>query len=278
VPLTPSAFDYLDYRRFLDDWFSARKAANPRFSHRLFARLAGHSSPSLLLQVIQGKRNLSEETLDGFLAALKLDPEEGLFFRLLVRLDQAANSDDKNAAWQEVSASRRFREARSLEGEAFEYISHWYCVAVRELAQRADFVPDPVWIAEQLRPSIAPGEAERALGMLRRLGLLREVEGRLGPADASVVTPHEVAGLAARNYHAGMLRLAAESIERFGPRERHLSAVTVCIPASLVPRLKAEIDAFQERVLDLCDSAEGPRDQVHQVQMALFPLSGVRAP
>ena len=36
----PDLYAYLDYRKYLEDWFDARKAANPRFSHRMFARRA----------------------------------------------------------------------------------------------------------------------------------------------------------------------------------------------------------------------------------------------
>ena len=48
----PSPYDYLDYRAFLGAWFEHKKQANPRFSHRMFARMAGQKSPSLLHHVL----------------------------------------------------------------------------------------------------------------------------------------------------------------------------------------------------------------------------------
>ena len=87
---TPDIYAYLDYRAFLSTWFDARKAQNPRFSHRLFARLAGQKSPSLLLQVIQRKRNLSEVTAPEFARAMKLDPDETSFFFALVAPEHSA--------------------------------------------------------------------------------------------------------------------------------------------------------------------------------------------
>jgi uncharacterized protein (TIGR02147 family) len=70
-----------------------------------------------------------------------------------------------------------------------------------------------------------------------------------------------------------MLTLARDSIARLLGTERHLSAITVCIPKSLVPRLKEELDAFQERLLDLCDAEVDRAKQVHQLHLRLFPLS-----
>src|SRR5688572_1066392 len=108
----PDLFAYLDYRAWLRDWFAAQKAADARFSHRLFTRRAGVRSPSLLAEVVAGKRNLTAATLEGFVRALRLDHEEALFFAALVQLDQAETEDEKNAAWEQASASRRFRTAR----------------------------------------------------------------------------------------------------------------------------------------------------------------------
>ena len=272
----PEIYAYLDFRRYLDDWFSARKAANPRYSHRLFARKAGHKNPSLLLLVIQGKRNLSGPNVEGFGKALGLSSDEHRFFDRLVRLGQAKTQQEQNEAWGEISASRRFREARGIEGLGFEVISRWYYSATHELARRDDFEADPAWIARTLRPKVSVSQARKALEALTELGLLAPDEsGKLEPKDASLATPHEVAGLAARNYHDGMLDLARRSITEVARAERHLCGVTVCIPQSLVPALKREFDAFQERLMDLCDGAADAPEQVYQAELALFPLSTV---
>ncbi|MCP4873015.1 MAG: TIGR02147 family protein [Proteobacteria bacterium] len=264
----------MDFRKYLDDWFTARKAANRRYSHRLFARKAGHKNPSLLLLVVQGKRNLTGPNVVGFSRALGLTGAEARFFERLVQLGQAKTSEEQNAAWAEISASRRFREVRELEGLGFEAISRWYHSAIHELARRDDFVPDPAWIARTLQPKVTVAQARKALELLMSVGMLEEDDnGRPQPRDVSLVTPHEVAGLAARNYHDGMLDLARRSIADVPREQRHLLGVTVCIPASLIPRLKRELDEFQERLLDLCDSAEDAPEQVYQAHLALFPLS-----
>ncbi|MCO4768697.1 MAG: TIGR02147 family protein [Deltaproteobacteria bacterium] len=274
MPGASTIYGYLDFRRFLADWFEAKKASNPRYSHRLFARKAGHKNPSLLLLVAQGKRNLSPANVQGFVRAMGLSAEESRFFGHLVDLGQASTADEQNEAWQHISASRRFREARSLEGKGFEVISRWYHSALHELARRDDFEADPAWIARSLRPRITRTQAKSALDLLFSLGMLAQTDtGATHPVDVSLATPHEVAGLAARNYHDGMLDLARGSITGSTREERHLCAVTACIPRALVPVLKREFDAFQERILDLCDGADGDREQVYQAHFALFPLS-----
>jgi uncharacterized protein (TIGR02147 family) len=273
-PERPNLFATLDHRAWLRDWFSWKRAVNRRFSHRVFARMAGQKSPSLLLLVIRGERSLTPRTTAAFIRALDLEPEEEAFFRLLVQLDAADKVEERNAIFLRIAASQRFKASRAIEGEGFRYLSHWYLPAIRELAACPGFQADPVWIARTLRPRIRPAEARAALDTLFALGMLvKSDDGEVTLADADLVTPHEVAGLAVHNYHRGMLARATDAIEAFRPHERHLGAVTVAVPNEKIPTLKAEIAAFQERVLALCDGIEAPSDRVMQLNLQLFPLS-----
>ena len=273
-PPSPEVFGYLDHRLFLSDWFVWKKSRNAKFSHRVFARRAGQKNPSLLSQVIAGRRNLTPRTTSAFCRAMALSEEDAKFFHMLVQLDRARTDSDRNRAWERISASRRFQQARRIEGASFRYLSRWYFPAIRELATRSDFQADPSWIAATLRPRITPVQAEDALSSLQEMGLLQaDAAGRLRPAQATIATPHEIVDLAVHNYHAGMIKLASEAIARFPAEDRHLGAVTVSIPRAMLGELKAEIAAFQERLLDLCDRSEAPSEQVFQINLQCFPLS-----
>ncbi len=277
-PDLPDVFAHLDYRAYLKAWFDARKKANPRFSHRMFARMAGHRSPSLLIQVIKGERNLGDETVERFSKAIGLDREQRDFFDALVEFDQAKTDAQRSAAWSRISAQRRFRDAQDLKGDGFRYLSHWYYPAIRELAQRPDFLPDPDWIASTLTPNISVAQAREALDELLELGLLVRSEGDMVVQGVdSVVTKREVANLAACNYHREMSKRAHDAVAEVDQDERYLLSVTVAIPAVLLPALKDALTEVQRRVLDMCDSSAEDADQVYQVNLQLFPLSNRRS-
>ncbi len=269
----PDVFAYLSYRTYLRDWFAAQKAADSRYSHRLFARRAGVRSPSLLGEVIAGRRNLTVATLEGFTEAMRLPHAQAVFFADLVRFEQAETVDDKRKAWDRIAASRRFRSARPIDAGMVRYLSHWYYPALRELAWREDFEADPAWVAARLLPKITLAQARDALAILQELDMLVERDGRLRPQDVSLVTPHQVADMAAHSYHLQMIARARDAVTTIEPEDRHLCAVTVAIPRSLVPRLKAELDAFQERLLHLCDEHVAEAEQVVQLILQLIPLS-----
>ncbi len=271
--MIPDIHGFLDYRTFLKAWFDAKKAENPRYSHRAFVRRTGQKSPSLLSDMIAGRRNLTDELIGPFAKALGLDAAARRFLVLLVQLDRADTSEERNTVFRQIAATRRWRDARELEGEAFRYASTWYFPAVRELARRPDFRPDPAWIAGTLMPPITEAQARDAIDTLLELGLLIEDGGSVRQSDSSVVSPREVAGLAVHNYHRGMLALAAQGVERFKAGERHFVGVTVCVPSALIGELKVRLGEVAAELLERCDGAEGDPERVYQIGLHLFPLS-----
>ena len=275
----PDLFGCLDHRAWLEQWFDWKKQENPRYSYRLFSRLVGQKSPSYLRDVISGRKNLLPSHLPAVSAALELDEEEARFLELLVAFDQARDPTLRDEAWDRIAATRRFQQARRLEGEGYKYVARWFTPAIRELVRRADFQDDPAWIARALQPAITEGQAADALDVLLRIGLLeRDPAGRLVQADGDVVTPREVIGRAVHRYHRDVLRLASESIDRFEPEERHLVGVTVSVPSKLVPEMKRELGEFAARLNDLAESSGGAADRVVHIELCLFPLDRQEMP
>ncbi|MCB9694349.1 MAG: TIGR02147 family protein [Alphaproteobacteria bacterium] len=234
------------------------------------------SSPSLLHLVIRGERNITENTLPGFCRAIGLRAEARSHFALLVELDRAETHQERDAVFERIRHAGHFRAANALEAAAFDYLADWTLPAVRELAGAPGFRHAPSWVARHLRPQVTPTVARDTLEKLVQLGMLVPTDdGGATQQDVSIVTPHEVAGLAVFRYHHGMLARASEALETVDAADRHYGAVTVRVPTALIPSLKAEVAAFQERVLALCDSApaDGGPQRVVQLNLQLFPLS-----
>ncbi len=269
----PNIFEFLDYRAYLQAYYKAAKENVSAFSYRYFARRAGLSSPSFLRLVILGERNIGA-TVDNFAQGLGLDEEEARYFELMVEFDQADTDSEANEAYEKLAARRRFRTARRINEGMFEYLSHWYYPAIREMAAREDFREDPAWIAAELLPAIDPESAAQALDVLLELGLLTrdEKEGRLVRGESSVTTEHEVRSLAIANYHRQMLERAGESIRKVPREYRDLGAMTVCVSLDTVGELKTRVHAFRELLFEFCERDEEAQ-VVYQFNTQLFPLS-----
>jgi uncharacterized protein (TIGR02147 family) len=253
--------------------YAFRKAGQRSFSYRYFSRTAGFASPNFLKLVIQGKRGLTARSAGAFARALKLGRAEAEFFHALVDLNQATSSEEKLAHAERLVSLRPFRRHQPLAQAQFRYYTHWYFVAVRELMARRDFRPDPDWIARQLEPKISPSEARQALEELERLGMVRRDDsGALTQSTAVVSTGDLVASATVAGWHREMLRLAAESIDRFPATSRELSSATVTLSRESALRAKAMIQQVREQILKLAENDAAP-ERVYQVGLQLFPLS-----
>jgi len=269
----PNIYEYVSYRDYLRDYYEAGKERSSAFSYRYLARKAGFSSPNFYKLVMDGDRNIGPESVEQFADALELDDEERQFFADLVEFEQAEDVEARNEAFERIAARRRFQRARRIDRSMFEYLSHWYHPAIRELAARPDFRDDPEWIAERLTPNVEPEVVRESLELLFDMELLvREADGSISRGDPSWTTGHEVGSLAVGNFHRQMLERAADSIEAFDSELRDVSALTVCIDPEIVGEFKERLHEFRETLLHLAEESEAA-EVVYQINMQLFPLS-----
>jgi uncharacterized protein (TIGR02147 family) len=269
----PNIFEYMSYRAYLRDYYNRAKEHITRFSFRRFSELAGFRSSNFIKLVMDGDRNLGEESINPLCSAMGLDRAQTRFFHNLVAFEQAGDPEERNAAYRKLSSSKHFIAARQIEHGMFEYLSHWYNPAIRELAGRDDFQASPVWIAPRLLPPISEEQAEQALTLLFDLGMLvRAEDGRVHRGEPSMTTGHEIRSLAIGNYHRQMMTRAAESIQNIPRERRDISALTITVNASQVTELKERIHAFRETLLEYGDAAASG-EVVYQLNIQLFPLT-----
>ena len=78
----PLVFSYVDYRRYLADYYAHAKKCHYGFSFRVFSKRAEISSSNYLRLVIDGKRNLTSEPFERCIAHYGKHGRQG---RLLLR-------------------------------------------------------------------------------------------------------------------------------------------------------------------------------------------------
>jgi uncharacterized protein (TIGR02147 family) len=107
-----------------------------------------------------------------FVSALGLDEDDARCFAALVDREHGATLSARRRANAALAAARAFHAARRLDDLTCRLFGEWYLQAIAELARCEGFRPDPEWIADVLRPRIAPADAESAIDTLCELGLL----------------------------------------------------------------------------------------------------------
>lgn len=272
-PDRPDVFAYLDYRAFLRDHYSWGKTYR-NLSHRGLSRRAGIKSPSFLKRVMDGTRNLSDETAPRVGSACGLDSDALQYFSDLVRFNQAKKADVRRAAFEKIRGFERYQRVQNLGAARDDYHAHWYLPVIRELASSPYFNDDPAWIAKTVRPRIKVSQAKAALRTLEKLNLLsRDEDGRLVQTDAIVDTGPETASVHIGAFHHEMIKRAAASIDELPSEQRNISSITYCVDKGGLDRLISRIQAFQRELLVDDLITEGTPRQVVQVNFQVFPLS-----
>ncbi len=266
-------FEYMNFRDFLRDFYEHKRQEHSFYSYRLFSQKAGFSSPNFLKLVIDGKRNLSKESVFKCMRALNLTKPETDYFENLVFFNQSQTLDEKNAYLAKLLKHRKKSEPGRIEESEFEYYSAWYHPVIRELATAKDFRDDFRALGKMIIPAISGDEVQKSVQLLLKLGyIVRSEQGGYEKTSLSLSTGPQVRSVAVANYHKEMLRLASESIERIPAGRRDISSLTLSVSDETYAMLKEKIVAFRRELLSIAE-AQPRADIVAQVNIQLFPLS-----
>ena len=267
-----SVFRYLDYRRFLADYYARQKRTEYGFSYRVLSRRAGCKSTNYPCLVVKGKRNLTEDMALRFAEACGLRKNEVAYFCDLVQYNQARGGPAKERCYARLLKFAQFRKVHRLSTAQAHYFSEWYIPAIRELAARADFEAEPEWIAAQLLPPISVPQARKALKVLFELGfLVLGEQGRVQRAH-DLVSSGGPLGHQLVAYHRAMLDRASAAIDLVPREEREISSVTLCVSQSKLLELKQQIRDFRQHLLQTAER-DDDFERVVQVSFQLFPIS-----
>lgn len=268
-----SLYQYSDYRRYLSDFYEARKAEKKSFSYRTFAARAGLGSPSHFQMIVKGERNLSLKTIPKFAKALNLNPKEAKYFEFLVQFNQATDSDLKSKYYSELLKLKPENSLKKLELEKYSYLSKWYVVALYSLIEVKEFNPDPKWVTEHLVSPVSASQIQEGYKILLELGLIK-TDAKRGYVQAmgTVNTDDDTHQTAVYNYHKQMILLALHALKTQRPSRREMNGMTISVPKEKISLLKEKIRKFRAEILELADSFKD-QDEVYQLNVQLFALS-----
>ncbi len=153
-----NVYSYLDYRHYLNDYFSFKKEENPHYSLRMMGRLI-EMDPSYLAKLLGSKRHLSAKSFPKLFSYLKLDKGETTYFENLVYFNKARSEEEKRSFFEILLALRK-PHTTSLASYQYAFYKKWYYTALRNLLEFYPFYKDGdcELLGLQLSPSISAEE------------------------------------------------------------------------------------------------------------------------
>ena len=268
-----SIFEYKDFREFLQDFYTQKKEFDRKFSHRYFSQKMGVKSPGYFSDIIKGRVNLTLNKIKLCANLLELSLDESIFFEDLVQFNQAQTSEEKELFGKKVLNHKQLQIQR-LDADYFEYMSHWYNVAIRELLFYFPLKDNFRDLATQLSPAISEQEAKDSIALQEKLGLIEKIDGQYRQCSETLSTGNEIrqSNTMIDQCKLSMIDLAKNALENTPTTKRDISALTLSLSESGFQKIKSIIQRTRKEIL-----AEAQKDEdenkVYQINLQLFPLT-----
>ncbi|MFH1357018.1 MAG: TIGR02147 family protein [bacterium] len=242
-------FSYDNFRDFIAAYYESKKQEMPdKFSHRYFSRLAGFKAPNFIYLVIQGKRNLTDESIQKIANVMNLNNRPLEYFRALVHFNQAKTEADRLSCFEALKEFKEYIKARLLKQDQTAYLLKWYYPVVREMIKWPDFTPQPNWVAARIRPRILLDQAKEALEVLLALGLARVTKNGKWEQDyPKISTKDQGLGREIVSYHKQNIGLSQRCLEQ-PASDRNVSSVTMSISPALFEVIRRRLECFNKEI------------------------------
>ena len=268
----PDVLQYTNYRVYLRDYYEFKKKTVPAFSLRFFAEKAGLSSHAHLKLTIDGKRNITKNTVVKLIHGLGLDGQRAVYFESLVFFNQAQTDADKQVYYAQLLKASPRSKLHKMDKAQFRIFREWHHSAILEMVALKDFRPIPDWISKRLGGLITPAQVTESLKLLVEVGLLVKTANGYRQRDPLITTDDEVQDLMVKMYHLQMLKLSADMLSTLPGAQRDVSALTFSIKREDFPNLKKHLQLMRKELLDFSAKA-GEAEEVVQVNIQLYPLT-----
>ena len=105
---------------------------------------------------------------------------------------------------------------------------------------------------------------------LQRVGILREVKGRLEKTKANIATTHDIPSKAIRAFNEQILEKAKSALHEQSVEERDFTTMTMAVARKRLPEAKRIIREFRRKMSRTLET--GTRDDVYMLSVQFFSL------
>lgn len=274
----PNIFKYIDYRQFLKDYYSHKKAGSREYSYQILTNKIGLCAPSHLLYIINGKRNISSKTLGSFAKALGLSDREQKYFDTLVSFNQAKNTHSRKSYYEQLLPLYKKEHGRKLKVNQYRFLSSWYGPVILEMIRLKNFEESPHWIARQLKNQITPLQAKEMLSLLIELELVKRDEfDKLQVVDAHITTPETVRDVAALEFQDQMIEQSQKALHESKEETwKKINGLTAALSPEQLKRIEEHLREFRNKLLVELEKSDENADAVYQLNINFFSVTKIQ--
>ena len=270
-----SVFNYLDYRKYLTDFYNFKKANNKRFSYQLLCEKVGIKSKGHFTLILQGKANVSIPLALKIGEYLKFNKKELEYFQYLILYNQAKSHNEKKKYFDKMIS---FKESivYILNSSQYEFFSKWYHSIIRSIIEIFPCNDESCSeISKMISPQLSAEEVKKSLELLEKLTLVSKnpETGFYFPTEKSIDIGNEVREIGIDTIAVQTLKLAQNAIDSFAYHERFFSGSTIGVSLHAYQQIVNEIKEFRARIHTIVENDHADPDRVYHFGVQIFPVS-----
>ncbi len=281
--MAPLISDYLDYRRFLEDFYLYRKNKTRRdlrpYNYQMFSAAADIKSPNYLKMIIEGRRNLSDDMIVKFAKALGLSKEHTEEFSHLVRFSQTSEPAERNMHLKKISEMRVAQKLRSgeIDQKTWNKIPGWAAWIIYAMVDMQGVSFDIPSLKKLLRGKASEYEIETALNSLLSSGELVKdpTTGEIKKARHLIDDADEIPVALVRKLQTQLMYLGLESLYQDQPTEREFGTLTMSLTKEEFEEIKFKLRQMRKSINkdNSIARSKSKGEKVYQLNIQLFPVT-----
>jgi uncharacterized protein (TIGR02147 family) len=270
----PVIFEHIDFKKYLEEYYSRRKSVDPAFSHSYICHRLGQAhSKSYFNNILKGRAVITATFIDRFIDLLDLKPDEAKYFRALVNYNQTTSPNEKEFFFDQlVSLNRTPRKV--VDRNAYEYYKEWYHTAIRALLDIIDFKNDYKSLASSLFPTLSLKQARDSIALLKRTGMISQNSGGFWkPTDKVIVSGDFIKDALAKQFQMKCLEHGKTVLASDGDQGQRTITLTLSLSKEAHTRITQRMEQFKSEIRSIVHKDEKPATRVFHLNVNLFPMS-----
>jgi uncharacterized protein (TIGR02147 family) len=267
-------FEHQNYREYLRSYYNEQKAVKKSFSYRSFSKKADINTSSFLFHVIQGKKNLTKNTIVKISGAIGHNREESEYFENLVFFNQADTISEKTYYYSRLFEVRRPLDIENVDKDRYEYYSKWYHSVIREVVVFYNFQDNFSALGKFLIPPVTEKEAKESIKLLEKLGFVeKDNQGLYHQTSNLILTkPGPTETFNVQKFQLEMLEVAMKAYDNVPLFQRMSTSTTFSISEKTFELIKLRAREFQREIMEMA-RIENDQTRAYQITVNMFPVS-----
>lgn len=263
--LRPSISQYSDPVEIMGKMLAYRRKNQSSFSVMKESQNIYRLSPTLITLILQKKRKITLDRVDGIAKLIGLTSAEKAYFRSLVLKESGGF---ESGLIDHPSVQRR-------KDVSHHILSDWLHPYVKDCFHISAFQKNPDMIYQYLGAVASVARIKRSYQFLLKEGHLRKNElGRTVVESNLTVTESPIPSKSIRRFHKAALKIAQQALELHSPNERFANSLLLNLSTKRYLQLLQIMNEFAETLKNFSEIQDDECERLYQISLNVSPVGG----